>query len=219
MTYTDDCKETIQKTKSDLRSFAKQKRKEIFSYEKNKKIIETIHSFDKYQQSKNILAFYPLKYEVDLRELFIANPDNKNWFLPKVSDFLPPLRGKMSEGQKGGALTVHPFTNENSLKVGAFNILEPQTEEIKDLSIIDLVFVPALCVDKKGNRLGYGKGYYDRFLSDLINGQIANPTLIVPIFEELVFDEIPVDEFDYKVNHIITEDEIFATLKLSSDLE
>ena len=59
--------------------------------------------------------------------------------------------------------------------------------------------VPALAVDNEGNRLGYGGGFYDRFLKD-----IKSPK-IVPISKSLVFDNIPTEDFDIKIDMIITD--------------
>lgn len=191
MIIVNDCKENVKNNKSELRNFAKNLRKEVFSYEKNKKILTTLRNFDKYKSAKNIMAFYPLEYEIDLRELFVKNEDKKNWFLPKVI---------------GNKLAVCPYHNETSLKTGAFNIKEPQTKEITDFSILDLIIIPALCIDKNGNRLGYGKGFYDKFLAEN-----NNTNTIVPIFEELIADKIPHDEFDYKITFIAVENEVCKT--------
>ena len=64
---------------------------------------------------------------------------------------------------------------------------------------MDIIFVPALAVDNEGNRLGYGGGFYDRFLKDL------KTTKIVPISKSLVFDNIPTEDFDIKIDMIITD--------------
>jgi 5-formyltetrahydrofolate cyclo-ligase len=56
--------------------------------------------------------------------------------------------------------------------------------------------------DKRGNRLGYGKGFYDRFLLQTTALKVGF------VFDEFLFDEIPVEEFDVKLDVIITEEEL-----------
>ena len=66
--------------------------------------------------------------------------------------------------------------------------------------MLDLVFVPALCVDNKCNRLGYGKGFYDRFL-DGFEG-----VSIIPIPQSLIFSDICVDRHDVCCSGVVTEE-------------
>lgn len=70
----------------------------------------------------------------------------------------------------------------------------------------DLIIVPALIVDKKGYRLGYGKGYYDRFLTKLNEDCIK----IVPVPDELVVECLPHDEFDIPVDMAVTQSKILC---------
>ena len=94
------------------------------------------------------MLFYPTQYELDFRELL---NDNKSFYLPKVS---------------GKNLLVCPLTKQ--LKKSELNIYEPCSEPV-DPKILDLVIVPALMADKNGYRLGYGGGFYDRFLPECNN--------------------------------------------------
>ena len=67
-------------------------------------------------------------------------------------------------------------------------------------SVIDLAFIPALAADKDLNRLGYGKGYYDRLFSN----PLFVAKKIAVINKELVVDKVTTDNFDIKVDAIIT---------------
>lgn len=146
--------------KKELRRFALSKRKEII-YEQN--LI-----FDKikpYLENKKIIGlYYPLKYELDLLFL-IKEFKNIKFVFPKV--FGEEIR--FLDG------------NIDTLKKGKFNVLEPQGTEI-DKDLIDLIIVPGLIVNSRGYRIGYGKGYYDRYLKDY-----KNETLIL-ISKELYLD-------------------------------
>lgn len=78
---------------------------------------------------------------------------------------------------------------------GKFGILEPQGEEVGE---IDLMIIPALAVDKLGNRLGKGKGFYDRYLSN------KQGLVYAAVFDSEVLDALPVDSHDVKVSGFVT---------------
>ena len=164
--------------KQQLRKWAKAfgKLREDASYKLVHKLIET----DEYKQAKNIMLFYPIKNEVNLLELLQDN--SKTFFLPKV------------DGQK---LLCCEYKNGDILCESCFKTLEPTSKPI-DKNIIDLVIVPALCCDKNNFRLGYGGGFYDRFLADY------KGKTVVCLPKELVIDTIYPDEFDIAVENIIT---------------
>ena len=104
----------------------------------------------------------------------------------------------------GDNLLICPF-DKNNLVENKYGILEPNTEPINDLSIIDLIIIPALCVDKNGYRIGYGKGYYDRFLSQLNH----NPIKLCLVFSDLIVENSYPNEFDIKNNIIACNKSIF----------
>lgn len=91
---------------------------------------------------------------------------------------------------------------------GAFGILEPSIE-CEDISEeVDLIIIPGLAFDLKGNRLGYGGGFYDRFLS-----KYPNSKRVALCYDFQVFDEIPHEFFDEKVDLIISEEKIISLKK------
>lgn len=81
------------------------------------------------------------------------------------------------------------------LQKGAFGVLEPIGEAVS--THIDLCIVPVLAVDNNGNRLGKGKGYYDRFLS-----KYPNCEKVAVAFKEQVLDSVVTDEHDIKMDRI-----------------
>jgi len=91
------------------------------------------------------------------------------------------------------------------LELGAFSVPEPRDDVIQrndmDFSQIDLAIVPGVAFDERGHRMGYGQGYYDRFL------EIAplNCPVVGLAFEFQVFPEIPFESHDSVVNYIVTE--------------
>jgi 5-formyltetrahydrofolate cyclo-ligase len=87
--------------------------------------------------------------------------------------------------------------------LGAFGVREPAEGDLNFVTPdkIDLVVVPGLAFDRRGGRIGYGKGYYDRLLSRL-SSQVPRIALA---FEFQVLDTVPQDENDIQVDTIITE--------------
>lgn len=166
-------------SKSDLRKKAKCIRKSLSIAEKSTIAVEKIRGNTLYIPAKNVLIYYPLRYELNLLALL---DDEKNFYLPRVC---------------GENLQICPFKKGDKLVTSSFNICEPCSNSINPRNL-DLVVVPALMVDKSGFRLGYGGGFYDRFL-------VKNNTVktILPIPKELIVEELPHEEFDIKIDEII----------------
>ena len=172
--------------KDKLRQIALKERKNYNTQELSRSIMLNLFNLPEYQQAKNILCYYPLKYEVS--DMDCINDFSKNIFLPKVKESM---------------LIVCPY-DADKIKKGSYNIMEPQTEPIENNEIIDLIIIPALSADRKGYRLGYGKGYYDRFLKQ----NYKNAVKIVLCFHALFFNDIFPDKYDEKADIIVTEREV-----------
>jgi 5-formyltetrahydrofolate cyclo-ligase len=92
---------------------------------------------------------------------------------------------------------------ESDLMPGYYNIPEPRAGALRPYAPeqIDLLIVPGVAFDLKGNRLGYGGGYYDRFFSLLKPGT----PLVALVFELQIVPEVPIDEWDRPVDFVITD--------------
>ncbi len=102
---------------------------------------------------------------------------------------------------------VEIFAN-NSFKLNSYGICESSTDDIYEEEI-DVVILPGLVFDRKGNRIGYGKGYYDKF----INSLNYKPLLVGLCFDEQLIDNISVcDEHDAKLDYIITDKEFLKIM-------
>jgi 5-formyltetrahydrofolate cyclo-ligase len=102
--------------------------------------------------------------------------------------------------------------SRNDLELGRFGILEPKQNIRNNPQYhvipeqLDVVIVPGLAFDRSGNRLGRGRGYYDRFLS-----QFTSKTLLIGLaFECQIVEQIPVDTWDFPVSVVITENRIIC---------
>ena len=150
---------------------------------------------EKIRDANVIMAYDALPDEVNTRELLddlVA--EGKTVLLPKVLD--------------NESMELRRYTGSDSLREGAFHIMEPVGECFTDLQIIDVILIPGIAFDTQGHRLGRGKGYYDRFLSSLIPHffpltSYPSPLLIGVCFDFQKVSEVPVDKFDISVNEVI----------------
>lgn len=150
------------------------------------KICENLKKQDFYKFSQNILGFYPFNKEIDLTELYKDN--SKNWYLPQVDNI-------------HRSIIIHPYKYGDLLAKNKWGIFEPlDNNDAIDLHKIDIAIIPALMADKTGHRLGYGAGFYDRFIPGLRKDCLK----IIPIAEELVVEALPHDHWDIPVDKIIS---------------
>lgn len=134
---------------------------------------------------KIIMSYMNIKSEVSTKDI---NNKIKNLVLPIVcKDYLIPKK---------------VFNIETDTKLGAFNIVEPK-ESQPDAKHIDIVIVPAVCFSKNMQRIGYGKGFYDRFLE---NKEILK---IGICFEEQMLQYLTPHKFDVAMDMIITDKNIY----------
>ncbi|WP_138429485.1 5-formyltetrahydrofolate cyclo-ligase [Fodinibius saliphilus] len=92
----------------------------------------------------------------------------------------------------------------DQLKENKWGVLEPDEGEEVSIDQVDLVVVPMVGGDECANRIGYGKGFYDRFLKDVSALKIGL------CFEQNIVPKLPVEEFDIPLDHIITEERIIS---------
>ena len=167
--------------KQQLRKWAKEERKKLDIGKISLELVQKLKEIEEYRQAKNIMIFYPLKDEVNL--LGLLEDFDKNFYLPKI---------------EGETLLCCPFGKDTKLCDSCFKTKEPATNPIEK-GLIDLVIVPALAVDKNNYRLGYGGGFYDRFLAGGVN-----IVKISCVSKEFVLETVYPEKHDVKVDKIIT---------------
>lgn len=165
--------------KTELRKTAKELRKNLDIKAISHKICEKIRALEEFKNAQNVMIFYPLKDEIDLLELL---EEEKNFFLPRMT---------------GLNLNVCPYKKGDKLEVKQFGVKEPKTYPVAP-KLIDLIIVPALMVDSKNYRLGYGKGFYDRLITK------TNAKTVVGLPKELFIEELPTEAHDKAVDIVIT---------------
>lgn len=153
-------------------------------------IVQNILALEKFQQATVIHAFIPdeNRNEVNLIPLL-------QWILSNQKKLLVPV-------VEGSVLISVELTSFNHLEKNSFGVREPVAHVPSSLeSEIDLVLVPLLAVDSKGNRLGYGKGYYDRFFKRL-NSQAFK---LGVAFAFQVLNHVPATGNDIRLDAVVTE--------------
>ncbi len=178
-----------------------QLRKKYFNLRKNKyfnidksfflPLINMISNKFKKKKIK-VALYYPSNFELNvLKILDYRNFSNQEILLP-VTD-------------KNNLMNFFSWEKNEVLYVGKFGILEP----IKGIpKIPDLILVPILAFDKKKYRLGYGKGFYDRYLNKYLK-KFKNILTVGIAFSFQRHDNLPISQKDVKLDYIITEKGIF----------
>lgn len=179
-------------SKKELRAVCRAKRSNIGEKEgKNRAIVARALELPEVKASDALFIFYPLKDEVDLLPLMdYAKKNGKKIAFPLCED-------------KEGSMRFCEIDSLDGLNEGCFGLREPSKDSPEILPRGAVIFLPALAIDKKGYRLGYGKGYYDRYLAKHAEHK---PYTVGVIYKELIFDELPRDEYDLPCDTVVSED-------------
>ena len=151
------------------------------------KIFEKLLQNEDFKNAKIVMSYMDFKNEVktDRINTFIKN-SGKILVLPKVID----------------KETMIAIEDKNQYNVSPFGNKEPDGEEYR--GNIDVIITPGVVFDRNKNRVGFGRGYYDRFF-----GKYPNAKKIAIAFEEQIINEgIETDKYDKKVDVLITENNI-----------
>ncbi len=158
-------------------------------------ICRQIENWNIFQKSETILTYMPIKSEVDLTPLLGQYP-HKKWILPRI---LP---------QQDHSMVFHPYDARHLIR-HPFGMDEPAPDlPVVSPDQMELALVPGLAFDLPGWRLGYGGGYYDRFLTSF-HGISAGI-----VFQTLLLEEIPHSRLDIPMCWIISEQGRIATRDL-----
>lgn len=134
--------------------------------------------------SKTLLIYISINSEIDTIKIINYFLNTKNIAVPKIID---------------NNMYFCYVTNLNELTSGKYNIPEPTNENIVTDFDNAICIVPGICYDKENYRVGYGKGYYDRFLS---KNKIKTIGLC---YKECMIEKIDNDKYDYKIDEVITD--------------
>lgn len=161
--------------------------------EKSKAICDNFLLSMAYDHSDTVLLYYSINSEVDTQELI-------DRILASGKRLALPVCRENSQ------MIFRYIESRNDLTKGFFSALEPKAglEEFKEARHAICV-IPAISFDKEGYRIGYGKGYYDRYLTD--------PSIVKVgfIYDSLFVDKLPRGRFDLSCDLVVTERGVFNT--------
>lgn len=184
-------RDSILEEKNKLRRDLLEKRRALpqsLQEEKSGLILKTLLLEETFADASSVALYFPINGEVDTRGIFRKCVElEKKVFFPKT---------------RGSDLVFLRTRNIEELTPGTFHIPEPPADaECARRDELDLVLVPGVAFDLSGNRIGYGKGFYDRFLKD-----IPRHIRFGLAYSFQVLESVPSHETDAKTGRIITED-------------
>lgn len=178
--------------KKQLRKQIRERKKEFSLPEKielSRPVFEKIEKEELFKEAKVVLLYYSMDDEVYTHDFVEKHYKTKTILLPCVD---------------GDDLILRQYLGIESMKAGEqFGILEPVGKEFNDLEKIDLMIIPGVAFDKEKNRLGRGRGFYDRLL------KTVNATKIGVCFDFQVVEQVPTEDFDVKMDVVISTTYIY----------
>lgn len=152
-------------------------------------IFEEIINSEIYKKSKKIFTYISFGSEVDTIKLInYSFSNNKEVYVPKINKQTKDMI----------ALKIHNF---NNMSVDKWGIIEPKSVDKANIGTdFDLIIMPGIAFDKQGNRIGYGGGYYDKYISKLNNAS----NLLALAYDFQIIQDIESESHDIKVDFILT---------------
>lgn len=147
-------------------------------------ILAALEAHPAFRAASTVLLYHSLKDEVDTHEFIRKWSRKKRILLPVVV---------------GDDLELRIYTGPKDMAIGAYGINEPTGELFTDYAAIDFIAVPGVAFDRSGNRLGRGKGYYDRLLPRIPSAYKAGIC-----FPFQLVEEVPAEAFDIRMDEVIT---------------
>lgn len=148
-------------------------------------IFNKVISLKEYKESNLVLTYVSLKDEVDTFKLIeYSLKIGKKVAVPKC---------------EGDIIKFYLISNLTDLKKGKFNILEPITNNVVTDFKNSICIIPGVAFDKQNNRIGYGRGFYDKFL------QNYNGIKIGLVYSECICEEIDIEKTDIKMDKIVCD--------------
>lgn len=174
-------------TKHELRNLIAQRKKTYTQYQLSlwsSNLLKQLEDHPVFKQAQTILMYYSLPDEVQTHEFVERWSECKRIILPVV---------------KGDSLELRLYKGKNCLKKGSYGIKEPNGAPFFSYNTIDLAIIPGISFDTNRNRLGRGKGYYDRLLPQL-------PAYKIGIcFQFQITESLPTESFDIVMDEVWTE--------------
>ncbi|MBB4035802.1 5-formyltetrahydrofolate cyclo-ligase [Dysgonomonas hofstadii] len=155
-------------------------------YYKSLEVLSIVEITGIFQEAEKIFIYNNLKDEVHTLDFIRKWEQEKEFYLPVVD---------------GDDLRFRRYSPSTGFQQSSYGIMEPIGEDFTDYNKVDLVIVPGMAFDRRMNRMGRGRGFYDRLLPKL-----KAPRMGV-CFDFQLFDQIPIGEKDIKMDYIVSEND------------
>lgn len=147
------------------------------------RVFETLEQSAAFLLADRILMYHSLPDELSTLEFIDRWSGRKHFYLPRVN---------------GVNLELLPY-HRSRLRLGSFHIEEPEGDDVTPPELMELIVVPGVAFDRHGNRVGRGKGFYDRLLAE------TTATTVGVGYDFQLFDAVPIEPHDTPLDVIITE--------------
>lgn len=203
----DDVRSTKRALRKEIRGRLKALTPELIQ-EQSLQVWSHLFQMKDYKEAKSISVFLSMATEISTESLLLdACRRGKTIYVPQV--------GKNFEQADMEMIRIPYDTRSEELFYKSWprnkwNIPEPPSEMVLELAKpgdIDLIVIPGLAFDRKGDRLGQGKGYYDRFIARFSE---SKPTLVAVALACQQVDAIPVGPYDQSMDHVIFPDRVIT---------
>lgn len=171
-------KNEIRKKIRDLKSMLLEKERQSAADD----VFRRVENTAAFMVAERILMYHSLPDELSTRAFLTKWSNRKRFYLPRVN---------------GVNLEILPY-DETRLELGAFHIEEPTGNDVVNPDDIDLIIVPGVAYDNRGNRVGRGKGFYDRLLRSMRAIKIGIG------YEFQIVNEIQAESHDVKMDLVIS---------------
>ena len=180
-------------TREEIRSEVRKKRKAVSGIqvaEMSLRICEKIVALPEYIRAKRVLCYAAMPDEVQTKGILWAIAHSgRELYLPVV--------------RKGGGMDAVRVTEDTVMKPDPMGVEAPVSDDILPPEALDLVLVPGIAFDRAGNRLGFGKGYFDRFLTR------CRCPMVGLAYELQLVDAIQATPHDVPMSKIVTESAVY----------
>lgn len=160
-------------------------------------VTKQLRQFDLYRYAKHIALYVSNRGEVLLDEIWNTAPlQGKYCYFPVL------------DGQR---LIFLPATPQTTFKPNQYGIPEPQVDRAQAISLddLDLVMVPLVAFDTYGNRIGMGKGYYDKTFADIKREHRHDLHLLGVAYEFQRYEVLPYEYWDVPLDGVVTEKKVY----------
>ncbi len=177
----------IAKEKKEVRTLVNSIKKDKTDHElkvSSDTIMTLIESMTVFHEAHNVFMYNNLSDEVQTIEFINKWKDQKNIYLPVI---------------QGEDIRFRKYTSEVSMITNSYGISEPENDDFEQYDDVDLIIIPGMAFDSNFNRLGRGKGFYDRMLPKLKCPKVGI------CFDFQFLPQIPTESYDVSMDYIITE--------------